>query len=69
MQWRDHGEEVDGAENIWIAIIGPDPPARGEVTSGTVTQSQSAATLADLLGEDWTTANPKGLQTVDGPPR
>lgn len=59
VQWRDHGQDVDGAENIWIAIMGPDTPATGEVTSGMVTQSQIAATLAALLGEDWTTANPR----------
>lgn len=57
--WRDHGKDVDGAENIWIAMLGPDTPALGEVTSGTVTQSQIAATVASLLGEDWTVANPR----------
>ena len=53
-KWRDHGRDVDGAENIWIAVIGPDTPARGEVTGGPrVTQSQVAATVAALLGEDY----------------
>ena len=57
--WRDHGQDVAGAENIWIAMLGPDTPALGEMTSGTVTQSQIAATVAALLGEDWTVANPR----------
>lgn len=53
--WRDHGKDVGGAENIWIAVLGPDTPALGEVTSGErVTQSQIAATIAALLGEDYT---------------
>jgi hypothetical protein len=57
-KWRDHGEDVDGAENIWMAILGPDTPALGEVTSGSrVTQSQIAATLAAVLGEDWNAAS------------
>lgn len=52
--WRDHGKDVVGAENIWIAVLGPDTPALGEVSGGTrVTQSQVAATIAALLGEDW----------------
>ena len=32
-QWRDHDKNVDGAENIWIAVIGPDTPAKGEMTN------------------------------------
>lgn len=57
--WKDHGEDVAGAENIWIAMIGPDTPAGGEVKSGIVTQSQIAATIATLLGEDWNSRNPR----------
>ncbi len=52
--WGDHGQDVAGAENIWIAIIGPDTPALGELKrSASVTQSQIAATIAALLGEDF----------------
>jgi len=43
-----------GSENIWIAIMGPDTPARGErENSGTVTQAQIAATVAAFLGQDF----------------
>jgi hypothetical protein len=49
--WRDHGERVDGAENTWIAVIGPDTPARGERTNAErVTQGQIAGTVAAFLG-------------------
>ncbi|MCC6317332.1 MAG: alkaline phosphatase family protein [Gemmatimonadaceae bacterium] len=59
-KWRDHGEDVTGAENIWLAVIGPDTPALGEVTrAARVAQSQVAATLAALLGEDWRATNPQ----------
>lgn len=56
--WKNHGQDVEGAEHIWLAMIGPDTPARGERIDGpVVTQSQVAATIAALLGEDWTVRN------------
>ena len=59
-EWKDHGEEVAGAEGDWIAVIGPDTPAAGERT-GTppLTESQIAATIAALLGEDFHSAFPR----------
>jgi len=52
--WRNHGKDTVGAENIWIAILGPDTPALGERTNcTTVTQSQIAATIAAFLGQDF----------------
>jgi hypothetical protein len=56
-KWTDHGEDVDGAERIWIAAWGAGIPPRGEV-AGSVTQSQIAATIAALLGEDFTAFKP-----------
>ncbi|MGA8037645.1 MAG: hypothetical protein WA823_15720 [Candidatus Acidiferrales bacterium] len=59
-QWRDHDKNVDGAENIWIAVIGPDTPAKGEMTNvPRLTQSQIAATIAALLGQDYNAAVPQ----------
>jgi arylsulfatase A-like enzyme len=58
-EWKNHGKNVDGAENIWMAILGPDTPPLGERTScERVTQSQIAATLAAFLGEDYHAAVP-----------
>ncbi len=57
--FRDHGQDVSGAENIWIAMLGPDTPARGEVKTGEVFQNQIAATIASLLGENWGRRSPK----------
>jgi hypothetical protein len=52
--WKDHGEKIEGAENIWLAVIGPDTPALGErQNTGAVTQDQVAATVAAFLGEDF----------------
>ncbi len=58
-EWKEHGVDEKGSENIWIAIIGPDTPARGERENiGPVTQSQIAATVAALLGKDYPHAVP-----------
>ena len=63
--WRDHGQDVNGAEHIWMAILGPDTPALGERSGGEmVTQAQVAATIAALLGEDWNARNPKAGSPV-----
>lgn len=62
--WKNHGAKIEGAENMWMAFLGPDTPALGERKyCGRVTQSQIAATLAALLGEDYLAAFPHA-----GPP-
>ena len=58
-QWKEHGIEQQGSENIWIAVIGPDTPPLGERRgSGEVHQAQIAATVAALLGKDYRRAVP-----------
>ena len=53
-EWRNHGAKVEGAEDIWVAVMGPNTPALGERHEvPTVTQSQIAATVAAALGLDW----------------
>lgn len=59
LDWIDHGKAVFGAEFIWLAVMGPDTPARGERENVEVTQSQVAATIASLLGHDFRAASPK----------
>jgi hypothetical protein len=54
--WTDHGRDVPAAERIWMAVMGPDTPALGVREGLTVTQSQLAATVAALLGEDFRAA-------------
>ncbi|UZR99216.1 sulfatase-like hydrolase/transferase [Chondrinema litorale] len=54
-KWKDHGIEVKGAGSIWIAVMGPDSEALGEVKSkGQLYQNQVANTVATLLGLDYT---------------
>lgn len=63
--WRDHGQKVDGAENIWLAVMGPDTPALGERANvPDITQTQIAATIAALLGEDYCEAVPKAGKPI-----
>jgi hypothetical protein len=62
--WNSHGAEVTGAENVWIAAIGPDTPAGGEIRDVTgVTQSDIAPTLLELAGVDY-----RKLTAVEGKP-
>jgi hypothetical protein len=57
-EWKNHDKDVVGAENIWIAVLGPDTPPLGEMENvPRVTENQIAATIAALLGEDFSAAN------------
>lgn len=56
--WTSHGKDIPGAEYIWMAVLGPDTPALGERENVEVTQSQIAATIAALLGENFQSARP-----------
>ncbi len=64
-QWTDHGEKVDGAEFIWAAAIGPEIAPLGVRENITFTQSQVAATLAKVVGEDFNKASPKSAPPID----
>ena len=65
VQWKDHGVEEPGSENIWMAVIGPDVPPRGERHNiASVTQAQIAATIAALLGEDYRQAVPAAAKPL-----
>lgn len=58
--WKHHGSKIDGAENVWLAVLGPDTPPLGERTNtATIRHDQIAATLAALLGEDYNAAVPR----------
>ncbi len=64
-EWKSHSDRFKGSENIWIAVIGPDTPPLGERKHiAPVTQTQIAATLARLLGEDYCAAEPKAGKPI-----
>ncbi len=63
--WKHHGAKIEGAQNIWMAFLGPDTQPLGERTNcPTVTQSQIAATLAAFLGEDYCKSVPQAGQPI-----
>jgi hypothetical protein len=59
-QWVDHEQGIDGADEIWIALMGPDISARGEMREGALGQDQIAATVATLLGLDFSAGRETG---------
>jgi hypothetical protein len=73
VEWKNHGKKTARSEYIWMAFMGPDTPALGERSNvPPVTQSQVAATVAALLGENYPAAVPHAAQPVAavlGPPQ
>ena len=63
--WTSHGRDVPAADRIWIAAMGPGVPALGVRENSNATQSQLAATLAALLGEDFTAAVPEAARPLE----
>jgi hypothetical protein len=59
-QWTSHSEKIPLSEQTWMAFLGPDTVALGERShASSVTESQIAATLAALVGEDYHAAVPQ----------
>jgi hypothetical protein len=66
-EWKEHGIEQKGSENIWIAVLGPDTAPRGERTHvAPVTQAQIAATVAAFVGKDYRHDVPKAAAPIAG---
>ncbi|MBL7697534.1 MAG: hypothetical protein JNK79_05230 [Chitinophagaceae bacterium] len=66
-QWKDHGQKVEDANQIWFAVLGPDSKHLGEVVSGEqLYQRQLASTIAALLGLDFKPSHSVGevIKTV-----
>jgi hypothetical protein len=60
-QWTHHGGLIDSG-GTWIAILGPDSPALGEVHSDSqLYQKQIAPTINKLLGLHFTPKDPTSL--------
>ena len=64
-EWKEHGVEQKGSENIWLAVLGPDTPPLGEREhAAEVHQAQIAATVAALLGQDYRQAVPAAAAPI-----
>lgn len=58
-EWTSHGKAIDGAGQIWFAVMGPGTPASGEMkTAGQLYQKQFAQTIAKLMGYAFTANHP-----------
>lgn len=59
--WQHHGEKIEEAGEIWIAVIGPDTKALGEIKAPVqLYQKQFAATFGKLLGFTFKPDHPVG---------
>ncbi|HEY2253817.1 MAG TPA: alkaline phosphatase family protein, partial [Planctomycetaceae bacterium] len=66
VEWKNHGKDTAGSDRMWIAVMGPQTPARGCRSDLDVTQSQVAATVAELLGENYHAAVPQAGAPLPG---
>jgi len=58
-EWRDHGQDVKDAYQIWFAVIGPEVSAKGEMKNETqLYQDQFAQTFAKLMGYTYKAKHP-----------
>jgi hypothetical protein len=65
VEWKEHGVDEKGSENVWIAVMGPDTAALGERTHiAPVTQAQIAATVAALVGKNYRRAVPTAAPAI-----
>jgi hypothetical protein len=63
--WKSHGATIPGADQTWLAAIGPHTRALGERKNvPELTTSQIAATVALALGEDYRAAQPKAAAPI-----
>lgn len=57
--WRDHGKDVAGAGDTWMAFVSPTMPERGEWRAHQpLVAGQAAATLIEWMGLDWRAFDP-----------
>ncbi len=58
-EWASHRKNIEGSDFIWIAVIGPDTPNKGELSkTATVYQKDIASTIAALFGLDFSKVAP-----------
>lgn len=60
-KWTSHGSSAPRSNETWLAVIGPDTPATGEMkNNGQIYQDQFAQTAAKLLGFTFNANHPVG---------
>lgn len=63
--WTGHGASIPGADQTWLAILGPRTKPLGVRRNiPEVTTSMIAATVAASLGENWNNQEPKAARPI-----
>ena len=63
--WRDHGAKVNGANEVWIALVSPRMAQRGVWRNHPpLSTNQIAATLAAWAGIDWNATHPNAGRPI-----
>lgn len=64
--WKDHGKDVVGASETWMAFVSPAMTRRGEWSGGhaPVVTAQAASTLITWMGGDWKKFDPNAAPPV-----
>jgi hypothetical protein len=58
-EWQHHGSKIEGANETWLFVMGPDTRPLGELkTAGQTYQGQMATTIAKLLGYNFKPVHP-----------
>ncbi len=63
--WSDHGPQVEGAQDVWLAMAGMGQQQRGELQNvPALKQAQIASTIAAVLGLDFRKIEPHAAEPV-----
>ena len=64
--WKNHGKDVTGASETWMAFVSPAMSRRGEWSGGApLVTAQVAATLITWMGGDWKAFDPSAAPPVN----
>ncbi|MDN5200603.1 phosphoglyceromutase [Fulvivirgaceae bacterium BMA10] len=64
--WKHHGDKINGADETWLMVYGPDTKPKGEVSnSKPIKMDQIAATAAGFLKFDYKNTKPVGAPISD----
>jgi hypothetical protein len=66
VEWKNHDAKIAGSEFIWLGVLGPDTPPLGERNDVEFGQNQVAATVAALLGRDYSAEVSKAGNAIKG---
>ncbi|MBU0697041.1 MAG: alkaline phosphatase family protein [Bacteroidetes bacterium] len=64
--WTSHGQGIPGSEQTWLAVIGPNISAKGEIKNGVAIYNQQiAATIAHILGINYKNSKQQIAKPID----